>query len=196
MDLHNGLHLISTERILELHSQALIQCNQEQLAIGDVHRECVEGKIGNAWTAETYVDQPNILSGLCFAGYLLFYLVKGHCFPDGNKRIGWIAAIAVLAELGLTVNATDEEAISLVLDVANDQIKDGNHIVHWLARHLARRLRPEKSVDEKHQSDKDPLERFEDTLRTVLAAPKKLVLKEEAKQRKRRERKRLKKRPG
>ncbi len=45
-----------------------------------------------------------------FRGCLLYYLMKNHCFVDGNKRVGWAACMEVLRALGLTVTATDKEA--------------------------------------------------------------------------------------
>jgi hypothetical protein len=39
---------------------------------------------------------------------MLFYLIKNHCFIDGNKRVGWAACMEALRSLGLTINATDE----------------------------------------------------------------------------------------
>ena len=137
MDPIDWQHLVTTEQILSLHEQSLRSFHQDPLSIGIEHKNCVEGKIGNAWLAEQYSsEEQNVRSGLCFAGYLMFYLVNGHCFPDGNKRIGWIAAMTVLASLGLTVRSTDENAIELVLRIARNEIQDGSAVVQWLAARL------------------------------------------------------------
>jgi len=74
--------------------------------------------------------------GLCFTGYLLYYLVRDHCFPDGNKRAAWAASMAVLASMGLTVKATDDEAYSLVDRIATGGIDEGAEVVQWLAERL------------------------------------------------------------
>ena len=132
----NGEHLITLDRLLDLHRRSIARFNTAPLNIGQSHRDCAEGKIGNAWAAESYFDQPSTRHGLCFAGFLMFYLVKGHCFPDGNKRIGWLAAMTVLASLGLTVNATDEEAIGLVHGISTGSVSDGHEVVRWLADKL------------------------------------------------------------
>lgn len=130
--------LVTTDRIIELHAKALQEIGQDPLPIGARQRSCVEEKLGNALLAEEYSsrDISNVLGGLCLAGYLMFYLVNGHCFLDGNKRIGWIAAMTVLAELGLTIQSTEEEAIQLVQRVASNDIADGREVVQWLAEHL------------------------------------------------------------
>ena len=137
MDHIEWQHLITTERILELHEQSLRLSHQKPLAIGAEQMDCVEGRIGNAWLAERYSsEEQHMRSGLCFAGHLMYYLVRNHCFPDGNKRIGWIAAMTVLASLGLTVCSTDADAIDLVMRIAENEVPDGSAVVQWLAARL------------------------------------------------------------
>jgi death-on-curing protein len=71
---------------------------------------------------------------------LLFYLVSNHCFVDGNKRIGWLAAMRVLLSFGLTVSATDDEAEAFCMRIADSQkadaIRDGQDVVIWLSERL------------------------------------------------------------
>jgi death-on-curing protein len=102
---------------------------------------CVDGSLGNAYTAELYsmpeVEDETVISGLCFCGYLLFYLSTAHCWSDGNKRVAWASAMWALYRLGLTVNATDEEAISFCYQIADGQIKKGEDVVNWIAERLA-----------------------------------------------------------
>ena len=131
-------HLITIDKIIAFHSKSLQRVGQDPIPIGSEQTDCVEARIGNAWLAEQYssANTSNTLNGLCFAGYLMFYLVKDHCFPDGNKRIGWIAAMAVLASLGLTIRSTDEDAIDLVQGIASNEISGGGDVVRWLADRL------------------------------------------------------------
>ena len=137
MDHIEWQHLITTERILELHGQSLRLSHQKPLPIGAEQMDCVEGRIGHAWLAEQYSsEEQHMRSGLCFAGHLMYYLVRNHCFPDGNKRIGWIAAMTVLASLGLTVRSTDADAIDLVMRIAENEVPDGSAVVQWLAARL------------------------------------------------------------
>ena len=101
-------HLISTEEIRKIHSECIERFGGDLSSA--VKDGCVEGSTGAAWTAELYLENSDALSGLCFAGCLLYYLMKNHCFVDGNKRVGWAACMEVLRALGLTVTATDKEA--------------------------------------------------------------------------------------
>lgn len=71
-----------------------------------------------------------------FAGYLLYYLAKNHCFLDGNKRVAWMSSMRVLAHFGLSLDATDDDAEQLVDDVVNDVITNGAGVVSWLEHHL------------------------------------------------------------
>ena len=131
-------HLITVDKIIEFHLKSLQLVGQDPLSIGSEQTDCVAARIGNAWLAEQYssTNTSNTLNGLCFAGYLMFYLVKDHCFQDGNKRIGWIAAMAVLASLGLTIRSTDEDAIDFVQGIASNEISGGRDVVQWLADRL------------------------------------------------------------
>lgn len=52
------------------------------------------------------------------AAAYLFHLVQNHPGVDGNKRIGLAAALAFLQLNGVTVDATDDALVDLVLDVA------------------------------------------------------------------------------
>jgi death on curing protein len=51
------------------------------------------------------------------AAAYLFHLVKNHPFVDGNKRAGLAVALVFLRLNGVTVRATDDELVALVLDV-------------------------------------------------------------------------------
>ena len=102
---------------------------------------CVDGALGAAYNAELYVmpeiEGEQTISGIVFCGCLLFYLITKNCWVDGNKRVGWLAAMYVLLKLGLIVQASDDEAEAFCLAVAAGAIKSANDTVNWLAEHLA-----------------------------------------------------------
>lgn len=128
---------ITADRVMELHAESIKRYSKAALRVGNSHRDCVEEKLGNAWTAERYSASTDMSrSGLCFAGYLMFYLANGNCFPEGNKRVGWASAMAVLAELGLSVQATTREAEEFLLRIVAHDVADGNEVVIWLAQRL------------------------------------------------------------
>ena len=129
--------LISVEQMLGLHKEGIVRYGG---ADSDAKPGCLEGSGGGAYNAGLYSaknDPPTPLEiALVFAGYLLFYLAKNHCFIDGNKRVAWTACMHVLALHGLTLTATQDEAELFVDAVVNDQIDNGADVVLWLDRYL------------------------------------------------------------
>jgi len=52
------------------------------------------------------------------AAVLLESLARNHALVDGNKRIGWLAAVVFLDLNGLTIDAPDDDAYDLVIGVS------------------------------------------------------------------------------
>ncbi|GIH70426.1 type II toxin-antitoxin system death-on-curing family toxin [Sphaerimonospora thailandensis] len=68
------------------------------------------------------------------AAALMHSIVLGHPLVDGNKRLGWAAAVAFLEDNGETLDYQDvDEAESLVIALAKGELDD--------VPDLARRLR-------------------------------------------------------
>jgi hypothetical protein len=89
------------------------------------------------YNAEIYLEgKKHAKAGLAFASYALFYLVRNHCFVDGNKRVAWLAAADILAALGLGISATEDEAFALMENVISHVINGGDEVALWLASRL------------------------------------------------------------
>lgn len=56
------------------------------------------------------------------AAALLHSLVRGHPLVDGNKRLGWLAAVVFLDINGVAVQMADDDAFNLVMRVAEGTI--------------------------------------------------------------------------
>lgn len=65
------------------------------------------------------------------AAALLESLVRNHPLVDGNKRLGWLAAVVFLDINGAQVDAPDDDAYDLVMSVAAGQV-DLAHIAGTL----------------------------------------------------------------
>jgi death-on-curing protein len=129
--------LISTNQVIELHARGIAEHSQSQVPNPESAEECVDGRLGNAWTSEVYrPDDAYAVPGLWFAGHLMVYLVRDNCFVDGNKRVGWAASMTVLASLGLTVEASADEAYELVSGILDGRVKSGSEVVQWIAARL------------------------------------------------------------
>lgn len=102
---------------------------------------CVDAALGAAYTAELYsmpeVNDETVITGIIFCGYLMFYLITKHCWVDGNKRVAWECAMWVLLKLGLTVQASDDDAERFCVALASGDIKVAEDVVVWLAERLA-----------------------------------------------------------
>jgi death-on-curing protein len=126
--------LVTIERVHELHAEGIRRYGGETEIMP--RPGCLEGSIGNAWTAELYREDGILHRGLVFAGFVLFYLAKNHCFVDGNKRVAWLTAMQVLLRLSLTIEATTDESETLVNDIIRGQISSGDEVVLWFFERL------------------------------------------------------------
>jgi death on curing protein len=129
--------LISAETIMSLYQEGIERYGGKR---SDPKPGCLEGSAGNAYNAGLYNaknDPPSPAEiALVFSGYLLFYLAKDHCFIDGNKRIAWTSCMYVLASLGLTLAASQDEAEQFMDAVVRDLIDNGADVVLWLEQYL------------------------------------------------------------
>lgn len=132
---------ISTQLVLELHAEGIRRyppegANPDSLTPGAPKPGCVEGVIGNAYTAHLYEvadDEP----GLFFAFNVMRNLAVAHCFTDGNKRASWLALIEVLGARGLTLDADDDDVESFVLaNLSREQQPNIPEALAWLAARL------------------------------------------------------------
>jgi len=64
------------------------------------------------WGDEVYPDFPTK------AAVLLESLVRHHPLVDGNKRLGWLAVVVFHGLNGVELEAPDDEAYELVVDMA------------------------------------------------------------------------------
>ena len=101
----------------------------------DPQHGCIDAALGAAYNAELYTpdnDQEGYVSGLLFACYLLFYISTKHCYTDGNKRIAWACMTFVLLGFGLTLEATEDEAVDFCLSVARGEVDSGSAVTAWV----------------------------------------------------------------
>jgi len=127
--------LITRERVLELHQEGMIGYGDEAGGVPDSADECVDGAIGNAWTAALYREPEEAVRGLCFLTHLLMYLVRDHCFTDGNKRVAWLSAMEVLASKRLTLAASADEAEDFMRQVIVENLS-ADEVTAWMADRL------------------------------------------------------------
>lgn len=69
------------------------------------------------------------------AGALLYALIEGHPFWDGNKRIATAALLLFLARNGAALQADADELRAFTREIARGQLRDGA-VTAWLAARL------------------------------------------------------------
>jgi death-on-curing protein len=69
-----------------------------------------------------------------------FALARGHCFPDGNKRVA-LAVIDVFLRInGLALTADELDAVSTVQSLAAGDLTE-DELAEWIATNSARNRR-------------------------------------------------------
>lgn len=66
-----------------------------------------------------------------------FHLVMNHPFVDGNKRVGLEAALIFLEINGIEIEATDEELVTAVLDVATSKLSKNDLALFLQSKQVA-----------------------------------------------------------
>lgn len=68
-------------------------------------------------------------------------IASNHPFVDGNKRMAFIALGQFLADNGVVLTATDEDATAIMLGVAKGQVAI-EQLAEWLRTRILRPYRP------------------------------------------------------
>jgi death-on-curing protein len=74
------------------------------------------------------------------AAMLWYFFTKGHCFVDGNKRVGIQTAIVFLTVNGYIDNLNDDEGYSKTMEIASSTFGENerdsyiNELTDWLSK--------------------------------------------------------------
>ena len=121
---------LSKRQILMLHTALIAQT-------GGIDGVRDEGLLDSAINApfQTFAEQDLYPTVLEKAARLGFGLISNHPFLDGNKRIGAHAMLTFMGVNQINLCCTDEELISLILQVASGRL-DYDGMLEWLKSHL------------------------------------------------------------
>ena len=96
----------------------------------------LEAALGRPLNLHSYSETPPPLSRL--AASYGFALARGHCFPDGNKRIA-LAIIDVFLRInGLELAADEVDAAATIQSLAAGDTTE-EELAEWIAAHSGRR---------------------------------------------------------
>ena len=124
------MKILSKRQILMLHTALIAQT-------GGIDGVRDEGLLDSAINApfQTFAEQDLYPTILEKAARLGFGLISNHPFLDGNKRIGAHAMLTFMGVNQINLCCTDEELISLILQVASGRL-DYDGMLEWLKSHL------------------------------------------------------------
>ena len=124
------MKILSKRQILMLHTALIAQT-------GGIDGVRDEGLLDSAINApfQTFAEQDLYPTVLEKAARLGLGLISNHPFLDGNKRIGAHAMLTFMGVNQINLCCTDEELISLILQVASGRL-DYDGMLEWLKSHL------------------------------------------------------------
>lgn len=104
----------------------------------------IESVLAQQYPIFEYDKYPSLFQK---AAMLLYFFTKGHCFVDGNKRVGIQSAIVFLDINGYNDYLIDDEGYEKTLEIESRKLSELqrddyiNEIADWLAARFKKRRR-------------------------------------------------------
>jgi death-on-curing protein len=92
----------------------------------------LEAALGRPVNLQTYAESPPTLPRLAVA--YGFALARGHCFPDGNKRVALAIIDVFLRMNGLALTAEETDAVTTIQSLAAGDLTE-EELADWIAAH-------------------------------------------------------------
>jgi death-on-curing protein len=90
----------------------------------------LEAALGRPVNLHAYSDSPPTLSRLAAA--YGFALARGHCFPDGDKRVALAVIDVFLRMNGMELTADELDAVSTIQSLAAGELTE-DQLAEWIA---------------------------------------------------------------
>jgi len=94
----------------------------------------LEAALGRPVNLQAYAESPPSLPRLAAA--YGFALARGHCFPDGNKRVALAIIDVFLRMNGLALTADEMDAVMTIQALAAGELTE-DQLAEWIATHSA-----------------------------------------------------------
>lgn len=114
------IKLLDDDQIVQLHN-SLIQVYGGFNSHFVDSREKVASIVAQQYPFFGHDKYPDVFLK---AAMLMVFLTKGHCFPDGNKRLGASAALMLLKINGYKVKISNKEIELKTIELACHTFKD------------------------------------------------------------------------
>jgi len=67
----------------------------------------------------------------------MYCFTIGHCFVDGNKRVGYLTASTFLNLNGYEFILSDKELYNMSMSISNNEKRPTfNRVVNWVRKHI------------------------------------------------------------
>ncbi|WP_425057938.1 hypothetical protein SCACP_25090 [Sporomusa carbonis] len=134
------MKLLDVDHIIEIHEFSI----RNFFGLGGLREDSVaklESIVAQQYSLFGVDRYPSLFEK---AAMLLYFLAKGHCFPDGNKRVAILAAIVLLDINGYETTFTNDEGYEMTMEVASSNISEENReqYIRWLANWLEKNSQP------------------------------------------------------
>jgi len=96
----------------------------------------LEAALGRPVNLHAYAESPPSLPRLAAA--YGFALARGHCFPDGNKRVALAIIDVFLRMNGLALTADETDAVVTIQALAAGELTE-EELADWIAAHSSPR---------------------------------------------------------
>lgn len=98
----------------------------------------LEAALGRPVNLHAYSESRPTLPRLAAA--YDFALARGHCFPDGNKRVALAIIDVFLRMNGMALTADELDTVSTIQSLAAGELTE-DQLAEWIAANSARRRR-------------------------------------------------------
>ena len=98
----------------------------------------LEAALGRPINLHAYSQTPLPLPRLAAA--YGFALARGHCFPDGNKRVALAIIDVFLRMNGMALTADELDTVSTIQSLAAGELTE-DHLADWIAANSAKHRR-------------------------------------------------------
>jgi len=101
---------------------------------GPPRQDDLEAALGRPVNLHAYAEAPVSLPRLAAA--YGFALARGHCFPDGNKRVALAIIDVFLRVNGLELTADEMDAVDTIQSLAAGELSE-DQLADWIAANSA-----------------------------------------------------------
>jgi death-on-curing protein len=133
--MYDDIQFLTKEHIYLIHENA-IQTFGGTDGVYDITDGRIESILSQQFPIFDYEKYPSVFQK---AAMLLYLFTKGHCFVDGNKRVGIQSAIVFMSLNGYEDSLEDEEGYNKTMEVSISQISEDlrddyiDSLANWLS---------------------------------------------------------------